>query len=571
MKQRSVRSLALGVAIGGTLLMALFWSNPTAGNPSQEKSRHSVKALKLKVSPNGRYFVDQDGKPFFYLGDTCWLLFQRLNREEVDEYLKDRAAKGFTVIQAYVIRGLDKRHPDGNSSLLGESPFIDRDPTKPNEAFFKNVDYVVNRANELGLVMGLVTAKSWHVTDHPEKVFDEKNAYVFGKFLGERYKNNAVMWFPGGDSAPGKYEAVWVAMAKGLKDGSGGSQLVCYHGQGSTSSSMWFHKADWLDFNSIQSGHHFGSDSFAFVSKDYALTPAKPTVDMEPAYENHPTGANKPRIDAHKVRTQAYSAMLAGAAGHGYGALDLFWLYKDGDGPFPKNGFQHWRKAMAYEGSTQVGLVRRLFELRPWYKLVPAQSGSRLGRRQEDRTESWRRGPRTAVSSSPTAHGKPVGIKMDKLSGKSVKARWYDPRKGTWREIGEYPNTGTREFVAPAQGATERLGPGPRRRGEGLSDRAIRITPAPKQLLHLTGARDFSLRDHCRRLPRGPSRTTAPAISSDASASISRRHNKVTFQNWLKRMSPSNPLALQAHSAGLVDYFWGVSCGRSSAGTLDGR
>jgi hypothetical protein len=94
----------------------------------------------------------------------------------------------------------------------------------PNEEFFKNVDYVVNRANELGLVMGLVTAKSWHVTDHPEKVFDEKNACTFGKFLGERYKNNAVVWYPGGDSAPGKYDAVWVAMAKGLKDGSGGSQ-----------------------------------------------------------------------------------------------------------------------------------------------------------------------------------------------------------------------------------------------------------------------------------------------------------------------------------------------------------
>ena len=119
MKQRSVRSLAVGVAISGTLLMALFWSNQTAGNPSQEKSRLSVKDLKLKVSPNGRYFVDQDGKPFFYLGDTCWLLFQRLNREEVDEYLKDRAAKGFTVIQAYVLRGLGKQHPDGNSSLLG--------------------------------------------------------------------------------------------------------------------------------------------------------------------------------------------------------------------------------------------------------------------------------------------------------------------------------------------------------------------------------------------------------------------------------------------------------------------
>ena len=72
--------------------------------------------MKLKVSPNGRYFVDQDGKPFFYLGDTCWLLFQRLDREEVDEYLKDRAAKGFTVIQAYVLRGLgDGKHSDCNN------------------------------------------------------------------------------------------------------------------------------------------------------------------------------------------------------------------------------------------------------------------------------------------------------------------------------------------------------------------------------------------------------------------------------------------------------------------------
>jgi hypothetical protein len=45
---------------------------------------------------------------------------------------------------------LGKRHPDGNSSLLGEPPFLDRDPTQPNEAFFKNVDYVLSRANELG-------------------------------------------------------------------------------------------------------------------------------------------------------------------------------------------------------------------------------------------------------------------------------------------------------------------------------------------------------------------------------------------------------------------------------------
>jgi hypothetical protein len=164
----------------------------------------SVAGMRLKVSSNGRYFVDQDGKPFFYLGDTAWLLFQRLDREEVEEYLMDRARKGFTGIQAYVLRGLGARHPDGNSSLLGEAPLIDRVPAKPNEAFFKNMDHVINRANDLGLVMGLVVAKSWHVNQHPEQVFDAKNAYTFGKFLGARYKNNAVLWYVGGDSAPGK-------------------------------------------------------------------------------------------------------------------------------------------------------------------------------------------------------------------------------------------------------------------------------------------------------------------------------------------------------------------------------
>lgn len=452
MKTRPPRWLSTNLVSLCCLVIILEAARAGFAASSDATSAHSVKDLKLKVSANGRYFVDQSGKPFFYLGDTCWLLFQRLNHEELDEYLKDRVAKGFTVIQAYVLRGLGKKHPDGNSSLMDAAPLIDRDPTRPNEEFFRNVDYVINRANELGLVMGLVTAKSWHVVEHQEKVFDEKNAYTFGKFLGDRYKNNAIMWFPGGDSAPGKYDGVWVAMARGLKEGSGGGQLVCYHGQGSTSSSMWFHKADWLDFNSIQSGHHFGSDSYAFVSKDYSLTPPKPTIDMEPAYENHPTGANQPRIDSHKVRSQAYSAMLAGAAGHGYGSLDLFYFYKDTDGPFPKNGFEHWRKAVAYEGSRQMGLMRRLFEEQPWYKMVPDQSaiaseqGQGIHRVVAARAEDGS----YVIAYSP--NGQPVSIHMEKVRGSPVKARWYDPRNGMWKAVGEYPNYGIHEFVTPSLG-----------------------------------------------------------------------------------------------------------------------
>lgn len=46
-----------------------------------------------KVSENKRYLVHEDGTPFFYLGDTARELFHRLNREEADQYLEDRAAK----------------------------------------------------------------------------------------------------------------------------------------------------------------------------------------------------------------------------------------------------------------------------------------------------------------------------------------------------------------------------------------------------------------------------------------------------------------------------------------------
>ncbi len=452
MLKRTVSARAAGGVIGVSLVLLLCWPEPGPAVQAPAASARSVKGLRLKVSPDGRHFIDQAGKPFFYLGDTCWLLFQRLDRGEVEEYLKDRAAKGFTVIQAYVLRGLGKKHPDGNSSLLGATPLIDRDPARPNEAFFKNVDYVVNRANELGLVMGLVTAKSWHVNKHPEKVFDEKNAYAFGKFLGARYKDNAVLWYPGGDSPPGKDEAVWVAMARGLKDGSGGAHLVSYHGQGRTSSSDWFHKADWLDFNSIQSGHGWAAPTYRRVSRDYGLKPAKPTVDMEPPYENHPTGPKTPRIDSHQVRKGAYWAVLAGAAGHGYGALDLFWLYKDADGPFPRNGFRHWRTALAYEGARQVGLMRHFFELRPWHRLVPDQSVLSSG---QGEGEGHVRAARAEDGSFAVAYlprGGKVGVRLDRLTGKRVKARWFDPRDGKWSEAGEFPGAGSREFAALSAG-----------------------------------------------------------------------------------------------------------------------
>jgi len=433
----------------------------------------SVKGIKLKVSPNRRYFVNQYGEPFFYLGDTAWTLFKRLNHEEVDEYLKNRAAKGFTVIQAYVLRGLEV------PNLYGDLTLIDEDPTKPNAAFFENIDYIVNRAEELGLFMAMVTTFGEHVKQgigtsisenfrKNEAIFNTSNAYIYGKFLGNRYKDKPVIWLLGGDRKPVGDEVIWRAMAEGLIEGHQGNHLISYHGPGdetTPSSSFWFHNDSWLNFNTIQSGHGWAIKNYEYVTRDYNLKPIKPTLDMEARYENLPDvkGKTDRRIDAHQVREAAYWAALAGAAGHGYGCNDIWQFfdeerkpsYDDYSYPTEKlklTGTINWHEAMDSGGAYGVGLMRKLFELRPWYKMVPDQSVIAAGQGEgEDHIQVARAEDGSFIIAYST-FGNPFSIRMDKNSGTKVKAQWYNPRNGTWTDIGQYSNTGVLEFNPPSSG-----------------------------------------------------------------------------------------------------------------------
>ena len=451
-------------------LMTAFFVVGGASPPGHSESKwsnvgRSAKDMKLTVSSDGRYLVDQDGTPFFYLGDVAWTLLKRLNHEQVDDYLNNRLAKGFTVIHAYVLRGLEV------PNLYGDLTLMDRDPAKPNDAFFRNVDYIVNRANELGLVVGLVVTYGEHVrqTRTNEQVFTPSNAFAYGKFLGERYKDYAVVWLLGGDRVAAEDEAVWTAMAKGLKEGSRGTQLVSYHGPGPQagvtgySSSFWLHNADWLDFNMIQSGHRWGTLNYEFITHDYNLKPAKPTIDMEPRFENHHTGMDViRRIGPHQVREAAYWNMLAGAAGHGYGCNDIFQFYDPGstkpsyrDGSYPFGTWYattHWQKAMDFEGAFDMGHLRKLFELRPWYQMVPDQSLIAMGQGSGEDHIQAARAEDGSFLVAYLPFGNRIGVHMDKLTAPRLKAQWYDPRQGSWVAIGEYTNRGIREFVPPSNG-----------------------------------------------------------------------------------------------------------------------
>ena len=77
-------------------------------------------------------------------------------------------------------------------------------------------------------------------------------------------------------SGGGKNFAVWNAIAEAVKSVDK-NHLMTFHPMGGSSSSEWFHKKDWLNFNMFQSGH--GKRDFSnyrMIMRDYKLQPANP-------------------------------------------------------------------------------------------------------------------------------------------------------------------------------------------------------------------------------------------------------------------------------------------------------
>jgi Protein of unknown function (DUF4038)/Putative collagen-binding domain of a collagenase len=406
----------------------------------------------LKVQPNKHFLFHKNGKPFFYLGDTAWELFHRANREQANIYLQDRARKGFTVIQAVVLAELDGLQ---QPNAYGHLPLKDNDPTKPNEAYFQHVDYIVNQAEKLGLHIAMLPTwgdkwkKLWGVG--PE-IFTPLNSEAFGVYLGKRYRNKPIIWILGGDRNPenDNHLSIIRAMAKGLKQGDSGNHLMTYHPQGGSNSATWFHNDDWLDFNMFQSGHGaINIPNYKVTSQNYLLKPIKPTLDGEPCYEDHPINW-KPEngwFDDFDVRQAAYWSMLSGACGHTYGNHNIWQMWQPKTDPISA-ARTPWKKALSQPGAAQMGYLKRLFESRPYTKLVPDQSLIIDG--EENIRAAGASDGSFAFIYTPT--GNPITIKLSKIKGSKIKAQWYNPRAGKATKVEEFSKAETKKFTPPTQG-----------------------------------------------------------------------------------------------------------------------
>lgn len=416
---------------------------------------------RLKVSENGRYLQFENGKPFFWLGDTGWLLFSKLNREDADRYLSDRAENGFNVIQVMVIHSF----PELNA--YGDTAFINNDPLKPNITpgndptnkeqydFWDHIDYIVNKAAAKGIFIGMVPIWGSNVKN---QTVNYSNAANYASWLANRYKDKPnIIWINGGDIKGSDFTDIWNEIGNAIRKNDP-NHLITFHPFGRTQSSTWFHKASWLDFNMFQSGHKrydqdpdgFGEDNWKYVQIDYSKTPVKPTLDGEPSYENIPQGLHdttQAYWKSNDVRRYAYWSVFAGACGFTYGDNAVMQMHKPDDKVSSYGAKEFWYDAINDTGATQMKYLKELMLSFPYFDRVHDQSIIKgINGEKYDHILATKGKDYILIY---TYNGRSFTINMGKISGDNVKAYWFNPRNGKSNLIGEFNNKGVKQFDPP--------------------------------------------------------------------------------------------------------------------------
>jgi len=428
------------------------------------KSQSIWKHGRLKVTADGHYLQFDDGLPFFWLGDTGWELFHRLTREEINIYLENRRAKGFNVIQAVILaefNGLKK------PNQYGEVPLTDLDATKPNEKYFELVDYTVQLAEDKNMFMGLLPTWGDKVTKlwgEGPAIFNENNAYTYGKWLGDRYKNHPnIIWILGGDRPPitdsVDYRPVWRAMAKGIAEGAKGKAIFTYHTWGGHSTSEYIHNEEWLSINTLQSGHGNGHDVpvWKMIEHDRSLTPVKPTLDAEPNYEDHPVNP-WPKWDPangyfrdYDVRKQTYRSVFSGACGVTYGHHAV-WQFLSAREDTINHADRYWTDAINRPGALQVGYLKRLIESHSTLDRIPNQAIITEGQGEKGEYIAAFRDKDNKYAMVYLPVGKKIAVNTSFIEGDSLRVSWFDPRIGKTENARSVKREAIMSFSPPTTG-----------------------------------------------------------------------------------------------------------------------
>jgi hypothetical protein len=395
--------------------------DPSVESPAPPDPALADAIFPLRVAANGRHLVDSSGRPFLLHGDTAWSLIVQLPREGVERYLGDRRARGFN---ALLVNLIEHRFADNAPrNWYGDEPFVvPGDFSTPNEAYFEHAEWVLEQARAHGFAVLLVPAylgygggdEGWYQTLLANS---QETLRGYGRFLGERYRRlDNIIWTHGGDYNPPERHTVSVIAEEIqaiLPD-----RLATAHGARETAAADYWEGEPWLTLNNV----YTGGPVFLPSLQQYARPGPMPFFLLEGIYEN------ERQVTTTRLRTQAYHALLSGAAGQFFGNNPI-WHF-DGPGLFP-TGFT-WQQALDSPGSRSMGWLWGLFSGLEWWTLEPDTGQDLLvgglGEGHERAVAALSSDGRLAVGYLPSA--RTVEVDLSVLRGPRVTVEWFDPTNG---------------------------------------------------------------------------------------------------------------------------------------------
>jgi hypothetical protein len=377
------------------------------------------------------------GQPFLILGDSPWSLIVGPNTTGMETYLENRRLKGVNSL----IMNLVEHYYNGPADANGNTPFLTAgDFSTPNPLYFDNVDYVIGKAREKGMVVFLYPAYLGYDDggSHVEGWYTEVNAngtskmYQYGRYIGLRYKDfKNIIWVMGGDCAPSGAIDEIREIVRGIEE-TAGPQIFSVQNGRYESGITRYSGESWIDLNTTYADC---STTPGYLLADYNRN--IPFYYTEGSYEN--TGAS-----AISLRSQMYMPVLMGANGSFFGNFPLF-EFNSG-----------WDAAgiMESQGSRDLQRSGEFFKSRAWYNLVPDNAHTLLTGGIGDinagtyAAAALMNDGSTAIIYVPNS--RQLTVNLTRITGSQTHGWWYQPSTGNVQDLLLISDNPAQPFIPPS-------------------------------------------------------------------------------------------------------------------------
>ena len=391
------------------------------------------------VSANGRYFLDQYGKPLLLKGDSPWSLMTRLSPPQARLWFADRQRQGFNAAIVSLIGAVANGAPsDDGATVDGLRPFVDGDVLRWQEPYWQRVTAYLRLAADHGVTVLLYPIDGWTL-DHSFVPRSIEQCRRYGGMVAERFRDLPnIVWMSGGDyyvtaRRPDRgtdADHCIDAMLRGIREAGDDrpfSVQLKAEKSISTQYPYWDRRVDW---NFVYTYY----PTYKGVLDAYRRQPAIPAVLGEANYQGENNQHETPPTTDETLRRQVLWSLTSGAAGEFLGTAD--WHLPEG-----------WERRLSSPAITQIARLRRLFSTLRWWELVP-DTGSELvtgGRGTELTTDEPKdvlendyvtaaRTPdgRLAVVYLPTR--RTISVDPSAMAA-GTRAAWVDPTSGARRPV----------------------------------------------------------------------------------------------------------------------------------------